>query len=193
MRGIGLREWVALGVLGVGVVLGFMFFDPTSTDGGTPTPGTISLGEAAPTATPTPVPGAPTPTPVPVKQLKEPGGEWLFLYYTKSRSGGEIRSGEGFAGRLAVDEPGRPFPDFQDDAWRLEATQSVTLDVGRYGFRLETDGEVKVTVGDRVVLEAGDEGSPKTRTVEFDHAGGTTSIAISIRDTGGPVRLRWLE
>ena len=193
MRGVGLREWVALGVLAIGVVLGFMFFDPTSTDGGSATPGTVSLGEPAPTNTATPVPGAPTPTPVPVKQLKEPGGDWLFLYYMGAASGGEVRAGEGFVPRLAVDEAGRPFPDFKDDAWRLEASQAVTLDVGRYGFRLETDGAVKVTIGDRVVLEAGDEGSAKVRTVEFDHPGGNTNIVISVRDTGGPVRLRWVD
>ena len=190
VRGLGLREWVALGVLGLGVLFAILFFDPTSTDGGTDERPTISLGEAPPTATPTP---EPTPTPIPITKLAEPAGGWLVAYFQRSASGGELRIGEGVLERLEVDVPGRPFPDVPDDSWRLEASQQVELPAGRYVFELETDGAVRVTVDGKQLLDQADESGTRRRSVQFDHSGGGVAVVVSVQDTGGPVRLRWLQ
>lgn len=188
VRGLGLREWVALGVLGIGVLFAFLFFDPTSTDGSNDAPGTISLGGTPPTATPT---AEPTATPLPVTKLAEPQGGWLIFYYEEAASGREVRTGEGFLDRLELDVPGRPFPDVDDDAWRFEASQQLTLEAGRYRFELETDGAVRVLAGEAQLLDEKDANSVQRRTVQFDHAGGQLTLTISVDDTGGPVRLRW--
>ena len=184
-----MREWVALGVLGLGVLFAFLFFDPTSTDGSNERP-TISLGEAPPPATDTP---EPTPTPVPVRKLAEPAGGWLVSYFERSSSGGDLRIGSGFAQTLTLDVPGRPFPDVADDAWRFEAKQDFDLEAGRYEFELETDGAVRVSLDDRQLLDERDAGSPERRTLRFDHQGGRITITVEVRDTGGPVLLRWAQ
>jgi hypothetical protein len=187
MHGVGLREVVALGGLALALVFGFMFFDPGSTDGKTDVRATPSLGELVPT------PAPPTATPIPVRELKEPGGNWFLVYYERSASGRDTRSAEGFIERLTIDEAGKPFPDFSDDAWRVEASQQLTLEPGRYRFTLETDGAVAVTVGEKVVFEANDDASPQRRDVVFDHPGGSLAILINMRDTGGPLRLDWAD
>lgn len=189
MRGLGLREWVALGVLGLGVLFAFLFFDPTSTDGSNERP-TISLGEAPPTATGT---AEPTPTPVPVRKLDEPSGGWLVSYFERSGSGGELRIGSGFAETLTLDVPGRPFPDVADDAWRFEAKQDLDLEAGRYEFELQTDGAIRVLLNDRALLDEPDAASPQRRTAQFEHQGGRLTLTVEVTDTGGPVLLHWQE
>ncbi|MBK9341539.1 MAG: hypothetical protein IPN07_00530 [Dehalococcoidia bacterium] len=191
MHGVGLRELVALGILGLALGFGFMFFDPTSTGNDGKWPATVSLGEPVPTRDPS-TPAA-TATPVPVRELKEPGGSWFLSYYARSSTGSEFRAAQGFVERLAIDEAGKPFPDFTDDAWRVEASQQLTLEPGRYRFGLETDGAVTVMAGDKVVLEAQDSATAQRREVIFDHAGGSVVVLINARDMGGPLRLKWAE
>lgn len=187
MQGIGLREWVALGVLGVGLVLGALFFGPLSNDGGGDGPSPIQL---APTATPT-VP--PTPTPVPPVALAEPEGSWFMRWFERSSTGAEVRIGEGFVEELALDLPGRPFADTRDDAWRREATQALRLEPGRYTFTLETDGAVRVLLEQTVLLEATDQPQAVRHEITFEHPGGGPSLFIEVRDTGGPTLLRWVD
>ncbi len=189
VHGLGLREWVALGVLGFAGLLGFLFFDPTSTDGGTPPPKTISLG-TQPTATPF---VKATATPVPVIRVTEPRGGWLVVYWEDVASGGEIRTGEGFVDRLALEFPGRPFPDIRDDGWRLEASQELELEPGRYGFTLESDGAVKAWAGDAQLLDEADSSNLRRSELEFDHPGGRLMLRFAIDDTGGPAVIRWVE
>ena len=189
MFGVGLREWVGLGVLGVAALFGFLFFDPTSTDGGTQTPGTISLGD---TPTPTPV-VTPTATPVPITRLTEPAGGWLVVYFEAASSGGELRTGEGFDPTLDFDFPDRPFPDIRDDAWRLEASQDLDLEPGRYRFTLETDGEVRAWAGETQIMDESDSLNPRRSELQFDHPGGRVTLKFSVKDTGGPFVLRWMD
>ena len=189
MFGMGVREWVALGVLGVAGLFGFLFFDPTSTDGGNTPPGTISLGETPLPATATPEPSA---TPVPLTQLPQPTGGWLIEYYESRASGGELLIGSGFAAELDVEAAGRPFPDVPDDAWRVVASQEFVLEPGRYRFQLEIDGAAKVSVGGKYLLDEADHPEMRRSEVVFDHAGGVVVLRFELRDTGGPVLLRWV-
>ena len=189
MHGVGLREWVALGVLGIAALFGFLFFDPTSTDGGTEKPPTISLGE---TPTPTPI-VTPTATAVPVTKLAQPTGGWLVIYWENVASGGEVLTGEGFTPRLALEFFERPFPDIRDDAWRLEASQEVNLEPGRYSFTLETDGAVQAWLGDLQLLDEPDSPNVRQSELQFDHPGGRAVLRIGVKDTGGPLRIRWID
>ena len=189
MHGVGLREWVALGVLGIAALFGFLFFDPTSTDGGTEPPATISLGK---TPTPTPV-VTPTATPVHVTKLPQPSGGWLVVYWENVASGGEVRTGEGYSQHLALEFFERPFPDIRDDAWRLEASQELELDPGRYSFTLETDGEVKAWIDETQLLDEADSPNVRHSELQFDHPGGRAVLRITVKDRGGPLRIRWID
>jgi hypothetical protein len=198
MHGVGLREWVALGVLAVAGVLGFMFFDPSSTDGSNkevPRDRTIEVigsTNGAPITTPSAT-VQPTATPVPAAKLGEPGGSWQIAYYESSKPGEGVRGAQGFAASLDMDYSNQPFPDFRDNDWRAVATQSMELSAGRYAFALEVDGALRVQAGDAILIDTPDSPERQTRTLEFDHKGGRLLLTIEIRDTGGPVFLRWAK
>ncbi len=190
MFGIGFRELVALGVLAVAVLMGFLFFDPTSTESSSGTPATISLGNAPPTSTPRP---SATATPVPVHTVAPPAGQWMITYYERSASGGDLRTGEGFLPSLDIDIEDRPFPDMKPDAWSITLSSNLDVGEGRNRFALEVDGAVKVWVDQVLVAEAANGDKPVKLPVEFEHKAGKVNLTIEVRDTGGPVRLRWAE
>lgn len=190
MFGLGTREYVALGILAVGLAIGFFYFDPTSTEGDTGGPAaTISLGEPV---TPSPVPSL-TATPAPVHTVEQPKGQWLLTYYEKGVTGTDTRSGEGFVDALDFDIADRPFLDFKPDAWSMQLSQAIETKPGKNRFRLQVDGEAKVWVDGALVAEAPNGDKPVDLQVEFDHKGGTAGLVIEVRDTGGPVKLRWLN
>ena len=194
MRAVGLREWVALGILGIAGIMGFLFFDPSSTDGQNPVFDRTATVIFVPPGTPEPTAHtSPSLTPIPVVKLGEPGGQWLVGYYESNEPGKGVRGGEGFIANLDFDYPASPFPDFTDDHWRLAVSQSMNLAPGRYGFVLESDGALRVTAGNTVLIDVPDSPQRSTHAVEFDHAGGTVNITIDVRDTGGPVYLHWAD
>ena len=186
MRGLGVREWVALAVLGVALMFGAIYFGPLSNDGrGGDGPSPVEL---APTETPT---VAPTATPVPPTALAQPVGGWILRWYEVSSTGSEIKVAEGPARTIELDAPGRPFPDMRDDVWRREATRSLNLEAGEYTFTLETDGAVKVVLGERVLLDVEDGPARNRHVVTFEHDGRASSMLVEVRDVGGPVWFRW--
>lgn len=195
MHGIGLREWVALGVLGVAAAFGFMFMDPSATNGHNAGPGSRRTTEVVfrgPEDTPAPVASAaPSPTAAAVAKLGEPGSEWQVAYYDSAEPGEGVRAAHGKAASLEIDEAGAPFPDFGEDGWRLLATQRMDLAAGRYGFVLESDGALRVQAGDTIIINVEDSPERQTHALEFDHAGGAVILVIELRDTGGPAYLRW--
>lgn len=188
--GIGFRELVALGVLAIALLMGFLFFDPTSTESGSGTPGTISLGNVPPTGTPRP---AGTPTPAPVHTVAQPAGQWFITYYERGASGSDLRTGEGFVPSLDIDIEDRPFLDMKPDAWSIKVSSTVEVGEGRSRFALEVDGATKVWVDDLQVAEAANGDKPVRLDVEFEHKAGKASLTIEVRDTGGPVKLRWAD
>lgn len=189
MFGLGPREYVALGVLAIGGLLGFLFFDPTSTEGNDKAPATIHLGDPV-TATPV-VP--PTATPVPVHTVARPKDQWLLTYYEKGVTGADVRSGEGFVDGLDFDIADRPFLDFKADAWSMQLTNKLETERGRNRFTLEVDGEAKVWVDGKLVAEAPNGNAAVRLAVEFEETAGFASVLIEVRDTGGPVKLRWVD
>jgi hypothetical protein len=187
--GLGTREFVAIAVLAVALLMGVLFFNPTASTGTNKTPGTISLGQIV---TSTPAPTA-TATPVPIHTVAKPTSQWYLVYYENGVNGSNIKSGEGFVDGLNFDISDRPFPDFKPDAWSMEVSNSVTVADGINRFQLEVDGEVTVKIGDEVVAQAPNGDSPVTLPVEFEHKAGTVALVVTVRDTGGPVRLRWVD
>lgn len=188
MFGLGVREYVALGVLVVALLLGWVFFDPTSTEGDTGGPvATISLGQPV---TPTAIPTA---TQAPPHTVAKPTGPWLVIYYERGVSGTDIRSGEGFVDALDFNIPDRPFPDFKPDAWSMTASNTFETAPGKNRFTLRVDGEATVRVDDQVVAQVSNGDGAADVQVEFDAKGGAATVFIEVRDTGGPVELRWRE
>ncbi len=192
MRGIGVREWVALGALGLALFLAFCFSIPVHRATAVTRPPGRSLSashQPAPphwTATP-----EPTATPLPPKNLAQPEGTWFVTYFEKSKSGRGTADRRRYAASLAFDIPGRPFPDVADDAWRIEARLGAPLEPGRYQLSLEVDGGLKVTVDGVLVHESADTSSRRTETVAFEHGSGSVNILISLEDSGGPAFLKW--
>jgi len=187
VKGIGIREVVALGVLGLAILFGYLFLDPAASESpkasGTPT---ISLGLAPPTVTPTP-----TATPLPPTPMEAPRS-WFVTFYESSASGNEFKVGEGFRPALDFGYDAGFAPDVRDDQWRLTARAQVDLPAGRYSFVLEYDCALSVQVAGQDIKR--DEPSRlESLTVEFEHDGGRTEINVSARDQAGRFDVRWRE
>jgi hypothetical protein len=185
--GLGTREYVALAILALAVLMGFLFFNPASTENPTELHPTISLGL---TVTPTP---PPTATPTPVHAVAKPTAQWYVIYYERGVNGGDIKSGEGFVDGLDFDIADRPFLDFKPDAWSMQVANKVDVEAGSNRFQLEVDGEAKVWIDGTLTAQAPNGDSAVKLPVEFEHNAGRANIMIEVRDTGGPVKLRWLD
>ncbi len=191
MNGIGAREIVALGVLLVAGVIGFMFLDPTASQGGSDTPPTISLGQTPPTASATP---EDTPTPLPDAVTMPAPTRWRITYFDRFISGGFGQVADGARdGILEIDIPGAPFNDSRDDAWKVDASIPVDLEPGRWAFQLEYDCALVVTLGSQELLAAENPASAQTVEVTFILETGAPELRISCEDTAGPTLLRWRE
>lgn len=188
MNGVGIREIVALGVLFVAGLIGFMFLDPTASQGGGRPPGTVSLGEAPP-ATP-----EPSPTPLPPAVALPAPERWRITYFDAFLSGGYGQVADGAQNSpVVIDYPGAPFNDSRDDGWKVELSVGIDLQPGRYAFDLEYDCDLNVSVGQAAIVAAENPDERTTVTVDFVHEGGEAWLLIACEDTGGPTFLRWVD
>ncbi len=191
MHGVGAKEIVALGALLVAGFIGFMFLDPSASEGGSKTPATVSLGDMPPTATVTP---EATATPLPDAVTMPPPTRWRITYFDGFISGGFAQVADGARdGVLSIDHAGPPFNDSRDDAWKVEASRSIDVGAGRWGFALEYDCELLVTVNGTEVASAENPDGVATIDVTFMIESGEPELRISCEDTGGPTLLRWVE
>ncbi len=191
MHGVGLKEIVALGALLVAGLIGFMFLDPSASEGGSRTPATVSLGDTPPTATMTP---EATATPLPDAVTMEPPTRWRITYFDRFVSGGFGQVADGARdGVLSIEHAGAPFNDSRDDAWKVEASRSIAIGAGRWRFALEYDCSLRVTVDGTEVASGENPEGPETIEVTFMIEGGEPELRISCEDTGGPTLLRWVE
>ncbi|PFG73490.1 hypothetical protein [Tepidiforma thermophila] len=198
MRGLGLREIVALLALAVVGVIAFQFLDPAASEGGvrsTPTRGpaaTVTAEVTAPVSTPTPTasPTA-TPTPLPLRELARPARFRVEVFDDRPTSG-HVKVADGAVEGLALSYAGAPFPDLVDDRWSLVASAPVELpEAGRYRFVLVYRGEVTVRVdGEEAARAAGPSEAGRLEVV-FSHGGGTALLEIELRDRGGVAEVRW--
>ena len=183
MKGIGLREVVALVALGVAAVIGLMFLDPSASES-KGNGDAVHLGDAP---TPTLAPAAPTPTPVPVHRVEQPGS-WLIEYIEQ---GFDAPAAQGIEQTLAFTVPKAPFPDFKDDRWSMRATGTIAVaESGLAGFKLRHEGQLTVKVDGKVVAQDPG-GAERVLDVRFEHAAGKAEMVIEQRDSGGPFELRW--
>lgn len=191
MNGIGIKEVVALGVLLVAGIIGFMFLDPTASEGGSDTPPAISLGQSPPPATSTP---DATPTPAEPAVAMPAPTRWRITYFDRFVSGGYGQIADGARdGILLIEHPGAPFNDSRDDAWKVEASIPVQLEAGHYAFELEYDCALRVALNADDLITAVNPDGAETIEVSFTTDGGDPELRISCEDTGGPTYLRWVE
>lgn len=200
MRGLGLREVVALLALAAVGVISWQFLDPAASEGGvrsTPTQGpaatrTATAEAALPVSTPTPT-AAPTatPTPLPLRELARPARFRVEVFDDRPTSG-HVKVADGAVDGLALSYAGAPFPDLVDDRWSLVASARVELpEAGRYRFVLVYRGEVTVRVdGEEAARAAGPSEAGRLEVV-FSHGGGPALVEIELRDRGGVAEVRW--
>jgi len=167
LKGIGLREAVALIVLVIGLVLGIAFCNPDST-GGTPEPREISR---------------PTVTPL-------EGVAWLITWLEGPDPEQGNVAGQEQRDTLDLAYEAGPFPDVRDDAWSVVATTTLTAEPGRYWMSLSYKGEIHLAINgeERGVTPSPGEG---THVIPIDQPadGPPTTIVLRLRDVGGPARL----
>jgi hypothetical protein len=192
VRGIGLREVVALLALVVVGVIFWQFLDPAASEGGSggarPSP-TVRHGLPAPEPTSTP---APTPTPLPPPQELARPARFRVEFFDDRPTSGHVKVADGAVDGLALSYAGAPFVDLVDDRWSLVASAQVELPAeGRYRFVLVYRGELSVRVdGEEVARAAGPSEAGRLEVV-FAHAAGPAQVEIELRDRGGEAAVRW--
>ncbi len=189
MMGLGLREWVGLAMLAIGLVIAATFLNPAA--GGSDRPPSFSQGQTVGPSTPRPRPPTPVgPTPTPVAVPQPPG--WLVEFFDISADGAQRRAATGLPDTLDLAFPAAPFPGMRDDSFLVVAQAGGGLPPARYTFTLEYDCELRVLVAGSEVASAPDPGAAATLVVAFEHDGrGPAELRIECRDRGGPFLLRW--
>lgn len=196
VRGLGIREVLALAALVVAGVIAFQFLDPAASEpGGRATPAspgatrTVSLGSTPPTSTPTP---EPTPTPLPPPADLTRPSRFRVEFFDDRPTSGHVKVADGAVDGLALSYAGAPFADLVDDRWSLVASAPVELaGGGRYRFVVRYRGQLTVRVDGEEVARA--EGPSETGRLEvvFGHEGGTAQVELELRDRGGTAELAW--
>lgn len=190
MSGLGLREYLALGLLAVAAVIAFAFFtynDPEASSG------TGSGLEPTPTLAPaTPQRGnAPKTSPTPLLRdtLKAPS-TWIT---TPFRLQGETRINEASTARQGLNQQFAqvPFPDFRDGQWGIAAEATVRVTPSIFTLEFETSARVVVIINDKQVLDDQGPGLRKVK-LEVEQRDREMTIRIEAFDREGePFVLRW--
>ncbi len=173
--GLGVREYVGLGVLALTIALGAAVYAWPGDEPSTPL--------------------RPTPTAVAVRTTAsvEPGkstaGRWTLSYYSIGVKESETLVAQGDVAEVHVDAPGAPFPDVHDDSWKLVAVTTFDEPEGDYQLLVTYRGDVKLFVGPDQVGQ----GSARDRAATFGatfHKGPAASVVrVEIVDRGGPTLL----
>jgi len=188
MPALSRRDAVGLGALALAVALVAPFIRP---EGG--------KTERAPFAhlptdltpvsfTPAPVLPTATPTSLPPAEPGRPANGW-FLRYFRGAPGGTEDS-QRFVSGLDLAYDNAPFNDMRDDAWSLTAAAAWDLPPGRYTFRFEHDGALRVLAGGIEVGAQQDASIARVLEVTLVHDGGQLALKLEARDTAGKFLLR---
>ncbi|MGE0601141.1 MAG: hypothetical protein AB7J35_17695 [Dehalococcoidia bacterium] len=165
LKGIGLREVVALGVLVIGLILAAVYFNPKSTNNSVE-PRTVEAEAQTPVET-----------------------TWRVTFIEGSDFEHGVVVGQGEQPEIAFDYPAGPYPDVKDDNWGLVAATTIENSEGRNLLYLSYKGEVGLTINgeDRGITPSPGEGKI---IIPFEQeAGATTQITLRLRDAGGETRL----
>ncbi|MGE3073108.1 MAG: hypothetical protein AB7N24_03205 [Dehalococcoidia bacterium] len=165
LKGIGLREAVALGVLVIGLILAAVYFNPKSTNN--------SVDPRTPEAS--------TLTPVETT--------WRVTWIEGDDFEHGVVVGQGEQPEIDFDYPAGPYPDVKDDNWGLVATTTIENSEGRNLLYLSYKGGVGLTIDgeDRGITPSPGDG--KIIVPFQQEAGATTQIVLRLRDAGGETRL----
>jgi hypothetical protein len=191
---IGVREIVPIVLLLVALGIAFNFLDPSAGSSGSNTPASTvgkvpdkPTSTATPTRTPRPTP---TPTRAPPQEFARPA-DWIVKFVSLSSTGSERIDAQVVLQSLDFNYSGAPFNDMRDDAWKLVADGVVELpSAGRYTFSFEHDGEARLFVDGREAAYEPDGAAPQTLRAVFEHAAGSLSLRIEVRDVTGPLKLK---
>jgi hypothetical protein len=181
MGDLGTREWGALGMLLVAILVAATFYLPGSDNGPALRP--ISLGEVPPgTGTPR---EEPTVGPDGVYGVVQPA-TWVLTY----RADGQRERVA--APALDIAFSGAPAEGFPASGWQLFATGTTTVPRGPQRIVLTHDCDLRVLIDGEVVFTAGATGEPQRAVITFDQPR-RRNVRIEIEATkgDGPFLLRW--
>jgi hypothetical protein len=181
------REWAGIAMLALAILISATFLDAGAGD--VPPARTPVLGTPLPPTVATPY-VAPTPTPQPPGELDTPEGAWLVEYFSLP---GNVREAANAVDTLDLAFDAAPFGDLHDDSWMLVASHDIEAPAGPRQFTIDYDGEVTIYLDDAQILSANDPSQNRPLTVIFEHPGGSARLRIELRDTAGPLALRWSD
>ncbi len=169
--GLGIREWVGLGVLACGLAIGGLFY---------------SLNPGDSNAKPRELP---TPTPTQPPHAIEGETQWAVTFL--ERGDPERVVGQGSLGKLDLTYPGPPFLDVPDDKWRVLAVTQFEGAAGEYQATITFEGEIGVVINNEPVSITPTTGKGTVVLTITKEAGKPLPIRLTLADTGGPAVLKW--
>lgn len=169
--GLGLREWVGLGVLALALGIGAFFYSLNPGD---------SNAKPREQATPTP-----TQPPHPI----EGESQWAVTFLENGDP--ERIIGQGSLPKLDLTYPGAPFLDVADDKWRLLALTTFEGAAGEYQAQITYEGEIGVVINNEPVTISPAKGKGTILLAITKEEGKPLPIRLSLADTGGPAVLKW--
>lgn len=177
---MGVREWVGLLLLAVGVVIAASFYFPDS--GSSAQPRAPSRGQVT-TRTRTAVPeGAPIVQP----------NDWTIAV-TRGSNNLPIDTSVVHSLEIAYDD--RPLAELEDDDWGVAAEGRTNASAGRHTFRIAHLGSIRVYVNGELTTEDpapdNDDDPPETAVNFIQASDGPVTIRIEARAHDNHVSLAW--
>lgn len=169
--GLGLREWVGLGVLGLALGIGAFFYSLNPGD-----------SNAKPRELPTPTATQP-PHPI------EGEAQWAVTFLENGSP--ERVVGQASLPKIDFSYPGAPFPDVADDKWRLLAVTTFEGAAGEYQAQVTYEGEIGVVINNEPVTISPAKGKGIIMLALKKEEGKPLPIRLTLADTGGPAVLKW--
>lgn len=181
MASLGRREWVALALFAIALVIAGTFVNATASPDMAPR--TPVLGEPLP-AGPSAVPGSASPEPqagAGAHHLTTPDAPWTLAYYTSSTN--QLQR-ETRADTLDVVFDDVPF-DLVAGDWHIDAVATFTLAPGQQTLTIEHSANVRIFVDGQELAHASSSGRPRTLSTVFQHSGGPAQIRIIAEERSG--------
>jgi hypothetical protein len=163
---LGLREWVALAVVAGVLVIGASFYFAFDSSN-----------------------GSPAPRPAPTPQVVQPTAPWQLTWTAVTPGGDEAVVKQEAAPAVDFKFDRAPFPEVNDDGWRVSASTVFAGPAGAYALSISYRGEIGVSIGgaDQKITPAIGEAS---FDIAFDLAEGESKrLFVRLRDAAGEARL----
>ena len=165
-----MREWVGLGALGVALVIGALFYSVSAGD--------ADVSPRAPEAIATTAPHA--------IQGESP---WTITFLAAGEPESIISQSQVEA--LNFSYKGPPFLDVKDDQWRLLPVTQFNGPAAEYAGLVTYEGEISLSVDGQDVQVTPAQGKGTVAIPFTKLEGQPVMLRVSVRDTGGPMTLKW--